>query len=82
MMRRVTVLRASCAWAGQKVGVRISSLRGTRQRRPAAGGRCVCVVVWETRGQHRRSSPKNQCGHFRHVTPRPSGEVVEEEKAE
>lgn len=37
------------------------------------------MMVWETRGQHRRQSPRNQCGHFRHVTPRPGGVAAVEE---
>lgn len=40
-------------------------------------------MVWETRGQHRRLSPKNQCGHFQALLPRAQvGRDVVEEKEE
>lgn len=40
----------------------------------------VVWVVWQTRGQHRRLSPKIQCGLSGHVTPRVSGVILVEEE--
>lgn len=74
MIRRLFVCVLCCVPSvpgsvGQKVGIP-RPLTDRYGRCRLAAGESWCVGgVWETRGQHRRPSPKNQCGHFRHCYP-------------
>lgn len=87
MIWRLFLLCVAClvCLAGQKVGnlCPLTDRYGWTVQAGCWGKLVFGWVVWETRGQHRRLSPKNQCGHFQALLPRAQvGRDVVEEKEE